>query len=76
MTGPQQSLQFLFAWGHPYVSGHEIMKQGVFKAYPVGFPQPDFKLVFFSTLVIGWVSYPQQNLNSRTHTQHTHNPTI
>ena len=29
------------AWGHPY-GGHGIMKQGVFKVYPVSSPQAPF----------------------------------
>ena len=31
-------LDWVFAWGHPY-GGHGIMKQGVFKVYPVSSPQ-------------------------------------
>ena len=44
-----------FAWGHPY-GGHGIMKQGVFKVYPVSSPQAPFpNSLYFKqfTLVIG-----------------------
>ena len=33
-----QVLDWVLAWGHPY-GGHGIMKQGVFKVYPVSSPQ-------------------------------------
>ena len=34
-------LDWFLAWGHPY-GGHGIMKQGVFKVYPVSSPQAPF----------------------------------
>ena len=43
------------AWGHPY-GGHGIIKQGVFKVYPVSSPQAPFpNSLYFKqfTLVIG-----------------------
>ena len=36
-----QLLDWVFSWGHPY-GGHGIMKQGVFKVYPVSSPQAHY----------------------------------
>ena len=56
-TRPYVFLDGFLAWGHPY-GGHRIMKQGVFKVYPVSSPQAPFpNSLYFKqfTLVIGWV---------------------
>ena len=45
-------LGWVFAWGHPY-GGHGIMKQGVFKVYPVSSPQaPSSKFPLSLALVL------------------------
>ena len=40
-------LDWFLAWGHPY-GGHGIMKQGMFKVYPVSSPQAPFLIPFIS----------------------------
>ena len=49
-------LDWVFAWGHPY-GGHGIMKQGVFKVYPVSSPQAPFQnFPFLTVQLCDWLS--------------------